>query len=388
MKRKTGTYLVNESSGESIRCFIPHALPPSRPALKIEGELSELLGQAESALGRLRVAGKMVPDAEWFIYGFVRKEAVISSQIEGTQATLEDVLSFEVTQQSEKPEDAEEVCNYIDALNYARKQLASKKGLPISTRLLCGAHKRLMKGVRGAEKSPGNIRKSPNWIGGTRPGNAVYVPPPANEVAGCLAALEKWIHSEESLPPLIRIGLAHVQFESIHPFLDGNGRIGRLLVTLLIEHWKLLDAPLLYVSLALKQRQQEYYRLLSSVRSEGDWEGWLSFFLEAVRESAENGVQTAEALFSCVHDDRKRLLESSDATIYTVRLLDLLPGKPIVTAAIAAEELEATKPSISKAIDVLEKAKILRETTGKRRDRVYAYQKYLDILTNGEVRKR
>ncbi len=264
----------------------------------------------------------MVPSSEWFIYGFVRKEAVISSQIEGTQATLKDVLNFEATQQSDKPEDAEEVCNYIEAINYARKQIASPRGLPIGTRLLCGAHKRLMKGARGAEKSPGKVRKSQNWIGGSRPGNAVFVPPPAEDVPECLAALEKWIHAKDSLAPLLGIGLAHVQFETIHPFLDGNGRIGRLLVTLLMEQWGLLDSPILYISLALKQRRQEYYHRLAEVRSLGAWEAWLQFFLEAVADAADNGVQTAEALFACVNDHRRTLLELPEATLFAVRLLD------------------------------------------------------------------
>ncbi|MEI7782227.1 MAG: Fic/DOC family N-terminal domain-containing protein, partial [Planctomycetota bacterium] len=218
---------------------MPHPLPPVRPELTLDGRLAALHADAVAALARLGVAGSMVPDADWFLYGFVRKEAVISSQIEGTQATLRDVLTFEATRKAERPDDVQEVCNSIDALAYARRELRNPKGLPLTMRLLKEAHRRLMRGSRGSDKMPGEIRTSQNWIGGTRPGNASFVPPPPSAVPEALSALERWLHAEDQLPPLVRAGLAHVQFETIHPFLDGNGRIGRLLITLLVEHWGL-----------------------------------------------------------------------------------------------------------------------------------------------------
>ena len=234
MARVTGKYRVSTVGGEKVQAFVPHALPPRRPPLLLDESLNGQLNQAMAAIGQLSVAAAMVPSVGWFLYGFVRKEAVISSQIEGTQATLQDVLAFEATHQSDQPEDVQEVCNYVEALTYARRQIASSKGLPLSTRLLCQVHKRLMKGVRGAEKQPGRLRRSQNWIGGTRPGNAAFVPPPPDAVPEAMAILERWIHNSDPLPPLVRAALAHVQFETIHPFLDGNGRIGRLLVSLLL----------------------------------------------------------------------------------------------------------------------------------------------------------
>jgi Fic family protein len=303
------------AGSERVDAFIPHPLPPADPPLVLDQPLTTLLSDASVALGQLAIAGAMVPSPDWFLYGFVRKEAVISSQIEGTQATLRDVLEFEATSKTEHPEDVEEVCNYVAALTWARAELSKPKGLPISTRLLCMAHKRLLRGVRGAGRAPGEIRRSQNWIGGTRPGNARFVPPPADAVPAALAALEKWLHREDPLPSLVRAGLAHVQFETIHPFLDGNGRIGRLLITLLLEHWGVLTSPLLYLSLAIKRRQQEYYERLLAVRTKGDWEGWTQFYLECVRDAAHDGVAVAQRLFGLLSKDRQRLLARSGVTI-------------------------------------------------------------------------
>jgi len=233
MPRTTGTYRTTIVGSERVRAFLPRTLPPRNPPLRVEGSLAEFHAAAVAAVGRLGVAGTMVPSRDWFLYGFVRKEAVISSQIEGTQATLEDVIAYETTQQTDRPTDVREVCNYVEALGLARDEIARPGGLPLCTRLLCKAHERLMQGARGADKQPGVIRTSQNWIGGTRPGNARFVPPPADAVPEALGRLERWIHAKDRLPPLVRAGLAHVQFETIHPFLDGNGRIGRLLITLL-----------------------------------------------------------------------------------------------------------------------------------------------------------
>ena len=380
MKRTIGTYKTTVVGGEQIRAFVPHPLPPRKPPLLIEGQLAELHIGALAAVERLAIAGSMVPSANWFLYGFVRKEAVISSQIEGTQATLMDVIAYEATQQTECPAEVEEVCNYVDALSYARGELGRPKGLPLCTRLLCKAHKRLMHGTRGQDKQPGTIRTSQNWIGGTRPGNARFVPPPADAVPEVLAELERWIHDGNTLPPLVRAGLAHVQFETIHPFLDGNGRIGRLLITLLMEQWDLLPTPLLYLSLAFKRHQQAYYRRLSEVRTHGNWEGWTQFFLECVIESADDGVDAARRLFALLGKHRRIVVNHSASTLMTVRLFDLLPERPMVTLAGAMEMLKTTKPTAGKAIEALRRTGILKEITGKRRDRVYAYQKYLNVL--------
>lgn len=380
-KRITGTYESTTVGGESVRAFIPSVLPPKNPPLKIQGKLSELHTEAMAALGRLAIAGRMVPSTNWFLYGFVRKEAVISSQIEGTQATLKDVLAFEVTQQSDHPADVQEICNYVDALSYARGELAKPKGLPLCTRLLCAVHQHLMQGVRGADKQPGVIRTSQNWIGGSRPGTARFVPPPHHLVPEALTALENWIHQEDPLPPLVRAGLAHVQFETIHPFLDGNGRVGRLLIMLLIEHWGVLASPLLYLSLAFKKHRQDYYHHLNSVRTNGDWEAWTVFFLQCVCEAADDGVHAIQRIYAILGEDQKIVIDHPAATVMTIRLFHLLPEHPIVTVSTAMNLLKTTKPTASKAIDALCQADILHEVTGKQRDRVYTYHKYLNILT-------
>ena len=239
MPRTTGNYRSSTVAGETVRAFVPAALPPAGPPLRVEGSIDAACTRAMAAIGRLEVAASLVPSTEWFLYGFVRKEAVLTSQIEGTEATLRDVLEFEATASATHRDDVAEVCNYVEALTYARRELAKPKGLPLSSRLLCEAHRRLMKGAstrRGGDKKPGIIRTSQIWVGGARPGNARFVPPPADAVPGLLADLDRWIHGRDPLPPLVKAGLAHVQFETIHPFLDGNGRIGRLLITLLLEH--------------------------------------------------------------------------------------------------------------------------------------------------------
>lgn len=381
MPRQTGTYRISTSHGETVRAFVPHPLPPADPPLVIEGALAELHSAALAAVGRLRVAGAMVPDPGWFLYGFVRKEAVLSSQIEGTQATLRDVATFEATSTADAPADVAEVCNYVDALNQARAAIADSGGLPLSMRLICDTHRILMRGARGAEKLPGEIRRSQNWIGGSRPGNARFVPPPPEEVASALAALERWIHADDPLPPLVRAGLAHVQFETIHPFLDGNGRIGRMIVGLLVEHWNLLGQPMLYLSIAFKRRQGEYYTRLGAVRGEGDWEGWTSFFLECVATAADDGVAVAQEIHALVARDRARIVGHPRSTVAAIQLLERLPSTPVLTVPRATGLLGITAPTARKAVELLEDLDVLRETTGKQRDRVYSYHAYLDLLT-------
>jgi Fic family protein len=346
--------------------------------------LGEILRRAEHGLSRLDLASEMVPSLDWFIYAFVRKEAVVSSQIEGTEATLDDLLTFEATLEGTKPDaDVEEVCNYLDALAWARRELARPRGLPLSMRLIHGVHRRLMKGVRGASKQPGDVRRTQNWVGGTRPGNAVYVPPPPEEVGRLLSELERYLHSPDPLPPLVRAGLVHVQFESIHPYLDGNGRVGRLLIALLLEHWKLLAAPLLYLSLYFKRRRPDYYRLLGEVRQTGDWEGWTAFFLEGVAEIAEESASAARDLYRLVARDRERVLSAKGSSLTAMRLLELLPRRPVVTIPRVVEILQTTKPTAAKSIALLESLKILRETTGRKRDRTYQYAAYLRQLRAG-----
>ncbi len=380
MARITGTYRTSVVGGEKINAFVPHPLPPKGPAILIKGELAELHAQALAAIGRLAVAADLVPSTNWFLYGFVRKEAVISSQIEGTQATLMDVVAYEATRKAERPADVEEVCNYIDALAFVRSEISKPKGLPLSMRLICAAHKRLMRGTRGADKQPGTVRTTQNWIGGNRPGNARFVPPPANYLPDALSHLERWIHGADPIPPLVRAGLAHVQFETIHPFLDGNGRIGRLLITLLLEHWGILNTPVLYLSLAFKRHRPEYYERLSKVRANGDWENWTKFFLRCVTESATDGVSAAKRLFDLISRDRGAVARHKATTVSAIRLFDLLPENPMVTLPRALDLLKTTKPTAGKAIDALRRAGVLSEITGKKRGRVYAYRSYLKVL--------
>ncbi|MFN7022351.1 MAG: Fic family protein [Phycisphaerales bacterium] len=385
MPRVTGTYRPSTIAGKAAQAFVPHPLPPRDPDLLVAGEIERLHADALTGLARLEVAGRMVPSTNWFLYGFVRKEAVLTSQIEGTQATLREVVTFEATRQAQRPHDIEEVCNYVDAINDARAQIANPKGLPISTRLLCEAHRRLMKGARGEHKAPGQLRRVQNWIGGGGPDLIRFVPPPPDAVPDAMLALERWIHSDDPLPPLIKTGLAHVQFETIHPFLDGNGRIGRLLIALLLDHWKLMPSPLLYLSVAFRRHQADYYARLSAVRTEGDWEGWTSFYLRCVREAADDGVGVAGRLFELLGKDRKRLASGKRATVASLQLLDLLPDHPVMTVPRVAKMLKITAPTARKAVEITAEAGILREVSGKQRDRVFAYHKYLQILTGDDA---
>jgi Fic family protein len=371
-----------------VRAFIPAPLPPAGPALDLDGPIAAACARAQTAIRRLEIAASLVPSTEWFLHGFVRKEAVLTSRIEGTEATLRDVLEFEVSERDVGVADAAEVCNYVAALQFARRELARPTGLPLSTRLLREAHKRLMKGVgkqRGGDKQPGVIRTSQNWVGGTRPGNARFVPPPAEVVPDALAELDRWIHGDDPLPPLIKAGLAHVQFETIHPFLDGNGRIGRLLITLLLEHWGVLRSPVLYLSHSFKRHQREYYDRLSAVRTDGDWEGWTLYYLECVAEAADDGVAVAQRLFALVAKDRRRLLAHTGATVAAVQLLELLPSNPVVTGPLATRLLGSTAPTARKAIEVLRKTGVLHETSGRLRDRVWMYEAYLRELGADEA---
>lgn len=382
--RTTGTHESSSVAGEAVRAFIPHALPPTKPALKMTGDLAPQLQTAESRLAALDAAGRMVPSLDWFVYSFVRKEAVISSQIEGTQASLDDLLAAEAYAPIDAPpEHLEEICNHLEALKYARGQLERKGGLPLSVRLLNGTHKRLMTGSRGHHKQPGRIRTSQNWIGGTRPSNARFVPPPPHRVANLLGDLESYLNSRNGLPPLVRAGLIHAQFETIHPYLDGNGRVGRLLITLCLEDWGLLTEPLLYLSLYFKRHRDEYYARLDSIRTDGDWEGWISYFLEGVAMIAGESTDLIRSLFGITTRDRSRYLDSDGATVVGARLFERLPRNPLITTKWVVRACETTPPTATKAIDSLCAAGILEETSGRSRNRVYAYREYLSLLKEG-----
>ncbi len=385
MTRTTGTYHRVTTAGEEVSAFVPDSLPPSDPALWLSPAMDNLLDRAQNALARLELAGDMVPSAEWFVYAFMRKEAVISSQLEGTQATLVDLFAIDADADalSAREADVHEVTNYLAALDYARTELRAPDGLPLSMRLLNESHRLLMRGVRGQDKQPGEVRRSQNWIGGTRPGNAHFVPPPPQLLADLLGQLEQYIHAIDDLPPLVRAGLLHAQFETIHPYLDGNGRIGRLLIALLLEQYGLLSEQLLYVSLFFKRHRDEYYRRLGAVRTEGDWEGWIDFFLEGVRTVADEAVNTARDLFALVTRDRAMALAHSSSTVAALRLFELLPTRPIVTIRRVTQLLGTTKPTATKAVSALVSAGVLSETTGRKRDRAFTYEAYLDRLKEG-----
>ena len=379
--KKTGHYITSSVAGESIKAFIPDDLPPNISQEKLKS-LTKPLATAQNSLEKLKIAGEMIPSVNWFIYAFVRKEALLSSEIEGTQATLVDVLSHERIKQVETSsiEDVVEVTNYVRAIIYAFDQLDKEKGLPLSIRLLNQCHQQLMQGVRGSSKQPGEIRKSQNWIGGTRPSNARFVPPPHTELAELLGELEKYWHKQDPLHPLLKIAACHVQFETIHPYLDGNGRIGRMLITLLLKHWDLLHNPLLYLSHYFKRHQQEYYFQLDSVRTQGDWASWFQFFLEGVNEVSIDSANTATALHQQVNKDRRMLYDFKEVTVSAIQLFEKLPEYPVISMPVATQILDTSKPTASKAIQILQKANILNQLGEKKRNRVYKYQKYLDIL--------
>lgn len=362
---------------------MPFPLPPADPPVVLDPPLQDLLRRAEKALLRLDLAGAMVPSVEWFVYAFVRKEAVLSAQIEGTQATLLDLLEVEAAGGPPADADVEEVCGYLDALKWAWAELPRDDGLPLSMRMLSEAHRRLLQGARGRSKQPGQVRRSQNWIGGTRPGNAAFVPPPPRRLPELLGDFERAMHADDALPPLVRVGLLHVQFETLHPYLDGNGRLGRLLITLLLRHWGLSSRPLLYLSLFLKQHRAEYYRRLSAVREEGDWEGWLAFFLEGVAVVADEAVGTARRLHEVVTAGRAALLARPDATVIALRLFELLPEHPVVTVSRVVALLDCSRPAAGKAVQVLEDAGILAPVDARKRDRAWQFTRYVAILRAG-----
>ncbi len=377
---RLGKYLETPVAGETVRAFVPPPLPPD-PPIDILGLLPKL-SVAERALGRLDGITVLLPRQELFLYMYVRKEAVLSSQIEGTQSTLSDLLRFEAEASAGRPiDDIREVSNYVDAMMYGLERLPD---LPLSMRLIREMHERLLRNTRGGTKNPGEFRRSQNWIGGSRPGNALYVPPPITELDSSLANLERFLHEEESrLPDLIKAGLIHVQFESIHPFLDGNGRIGRLLVTLYLCMRDVLRKPLLYLSLYLKTHRGDYYRLLQEVREHGAWEAWLEFFLDGVTEIANQAFDAADRIIRLFKRDRDLIAEKSDRAGTALRVHEYLQQHPFSTSGMLVERTGLSRPTIQAALDILEGLGIIEEVTGKQRRRVYGYAAYLDILNEG-----
>lgn len=370
------------AGGETVRAFVPDRLPPD-PPLELAGSRQQLLERATIAVGRLDSVSTLLPHPQLFLYSYVRREAVLSSQIEGTQSSLNDLLLFEVDEAAGVPvSDVQEVSNYVAALEHGMARLS--EDFPLCNRLLCEIHERLMSGGRGSDKLPGEFRRSQNWIGGTRPGNAHFVPPPPQEVESCMRQLESFFHrTDDGLPTLLRAALAHVQFETIHPFLDGNGRLGRLLIALLLHHGGLLSQPLLYLSLYFKQHRSVYYELLDRVRVRGDWEAWIDFFLEGVEQTATGAVTTAQRLIALFEADRQRAQGKGSSVI---QVLSSLRDRPLSSIKRLSEDSGLTIPTTTSAIQTLIELGIAAEVTGQRRNRIFAYTAYLAILAEEEGR--
>ncbi len=383
MHRSTsGHYETTAAGGETVRAFVPLALPP-QPPLDLSGSRQRLLERATLALGRLDSVSTLLPDPQLFLYAYVRREAVLSSQIEGTQSSLSDLLLFEMEEAPGTPlDDVVEVSNYIRALEHGMTRL--REGFPLCNRLLREMHAHLMSRGRGSDKEPGEFRRTQNWIGGTRPGNARFVPPPPEQVESCMAALEAFLHEEtDGMPILLKAALAHVQFETIHPFLDGNGRLGRLLIALLLHHGGLLAQPLLYLSLYLKHHRTVYYDLLDRVRISGDWEAWVDFFLEGVETTALGAVDTARRLVALFEEDTRRLQQSGRSAASALRVLAALRQRPILSLPQLCQLTAMTFPTANKTMALLVATGIARELTGQRRNRIFSYDAYLSILNEG-----
>ena len=380
MKRALqGRYIKVAGAGESFSAFVPALLPP-RPAIEWSAPLRARFDNALVALGRLDAVTDLLPNAELLLYSFVRKEAVLSSMIEGTQSSLADLMLFEINEQPGVPmEDAREVSRYVAALEHGLTRLRS--GFPLSMRLLCEVHAVLLGGGRGSKLTPGEFRRSQVWIGGTRPGNAVFVPPPANELADCLKHFERFLHDQpEPTPPLVKAALAHVQFETIHPFLDGNGRLGRLLIALQLAADGLMREPLLYLSLHFKAQRATYYELLNAVRLSGDWETWLEFFADAVAISATEAADAARRLLVLVAEDAHRIGQLGRASASASAVHRVLQEKPLGTAASIASATGLTAATINKSLAHLQRIGVVSELTSRQRGRVFSYTRYAEIL--------
>ena len=379
-----GSYEVTITGDEQVRAFVPLPLPP-QPPLELNGKLQQTLEAALLALGRLDGVTTLLPDQTLFLYAYVRKEAVLSSQIEGTQSSLSDLLLYELAEAPGVPlDDVVEVSNYVAALEHGLSRL--RDGFPLSNRLLREIHGVLLSKGRGSEKTPGEFRRSQNWIGGSRPGNAYFVPPPHRVVPDCMAELERFLHTkEDGLPLLLRAGLAHVQFETIHPFSDGNGRVGRLLITLLLCRAGVLREPLLYLSLYLKQHRERYYELLNYVRQSGDWEEWLAFFLEGVQVTATGAVDAAQQIAQMFQESHNRIETTGRRAGSAIRVHEALKARPILHLSEVCSLTTLSFPTATRAMELLVEQGIAREITGKRRDRLFVYNRYIAILDEGTL---
>ena len=377
-----GRFEYRTTVGVTVRAFVPAPLPP-HPPIAWSPALRRAFDEALHALGRLDSVALLLPDVSLFLYTHVRKEAVLSSMIEGTQSSLSDLLLFELEERPGVPlDDVREVSNYVAALNHGLQRL--REGVPLSLRLLREIHALLLAGGRGGDKLPGEFRRSQNWIGGTRPGNAVFVPPPPEHVMPCMSALELFLHNQpEPVPPFLKAALAHAQFETIHPFLDGNGRLGRLLITLLLCESNLLREPMLYLSLFFKTHRQTYYDLLNQVRLTGDWEAWLDFFAEAVAETCHRAVETVQRLERMARADRDQLRTLGRAAGSALRVHHELLARPINTSQTLARSTGLTPMTVNKSLEHLRQLDIIRELTGQRRNRIFAYTQYINILNEG-----
>jgi len=374
-----GRYVTISTVGEKVLAFVPSPLPP-QPPVDWTPELHSKFDDALLALGRLDSISILLPNTSLFLYMYVRKEALLSSMIEGTQSSLSDLLLYELDQQTNVPvDDVREVSNYVAALEYGLQLL--KEGLPISLRLLRKIHATLLKKGRGSDKTPGEFRRSQNWIGGTRPGNATFVPPPVEEMLECMGKLELFLHDQPvQTPVLLKAALAHLQFETIHPFLDGNGRLGRLLITLLLCEQKVMRLPMLYLSLYFKTHRQHYYELLNNTRHTGDWELWLSFFADAVIVTASQAVETARQIHSLTIQDRDKISHGATSTLL---IHQALMERPIATSGYLAEKTKLTPATVNKSLSNLEQAGIVKEITNRKRNRVFSYTAYIDIMSSG-----
>lgn len=379
MKNRAGVYLPQPTG---YRAFMPKPLPP-RPPLKIDREMAHFLSTADRALARLDGITMVLPNPDLFIGMYVKKEALLSSQIEGTEASLEGVLEFEadLTPKGDVNQ-VKEVINYIEAMNYGLDRL---KTLPMSLRLIKEIHRLLMKGVRGRDKTPGEFKRTQNWIGpkGATLLEATFVPPPPHEATIAMGSLEKYIHRSDILPPLIKIALIHSQFETIHPFLDGNGRIGRLLITFYLCWEKILNKPLLYLSIYLKKNQVVYYDLLMKVRNEGAWEEWVKFFLTGVAETSQEAAGTAREIIRLKEDMVTLLHEKCVTSVYAIKLLDRLFHTPLIGTSMAARDLKTSRETANQLIKKFIAAGILKETTGKQRHKRYVFKPYVSIIARG-----
>ena len=378
---RLGKLVTISTAGEAAKAFIPPALPPE-PMVQMD-KLYGPLERANRALGRLDGIASILPDTPLFLYMYIRKEALLSSQIEGTQSSLSDLLLFENEEAPGVPiNDVVEVSNYVAAMNHGLERIRS--GFPISLRLIREIHEILLARGRGATKQPGEFRHSQNWIGGTRPGNALFVPPPPETVLDLMSGLEAFIHADTpAVPTLVKAGLVHVQFETIHPFLDGNGRLGRLLITLLLCDKGILKEPILYLSLYIKTHRRYYYDLLQRVREDGDWEAWIEFFLEGITETSLQAADAARQILSLFEEDRAKIESLGRPATSALRVHQVLQQKPIIAIPDTARESGMSAPTAAKSIQHLRDLGLLREITGKQRGRMFVYSDYLGILSQG-----